>query len=135
MPPRIPAQPQGDAGEGKTYVFPANDEKIEAVRVEFDGDAATIVMRVGGREGRLPCGFGAWRRGGTLPGADGIDQPVAASGAWTADDTYTGRLYLNETPFRVTAAFRFADDRLVLDREYNVALGDAPTRRPQLVGR
>jgi hypothetical protein len=23
---------------------------------------------------------------------------------------------------------------LVLDREYNVALGDAPTRRPQLVG-
>jgi len=31
-------------------------------------------------------------------------------------------------------AFRFADDRLVLDREYNIALGDAPTRRPQLVG-
>ena len=30
--------------------------------------------------------------------------------------------------------FKFADDRLVLDREYNVALGDAPTRRPLLVG-
>jgi CubicO group peptidase (beta-lactamase class C family) len=31
-------------------------------------------------------------------------RPVAASGARTADDTYTARLYLNETPFRVTAS-------------------------------
>ena len=119
---------------GRTYVFPANDEKIETARVEFNGDAATIILTVGGHEGRVPCGAGSWRRGGTLPGADGIDQPVAASGAWTADDTYTARLYLNETPFRVTATLKFADDRLVLDREYNVALGDAPTRRPPLVG-
>jgi hypothetical protein len=120
---------------GRTYVFPANDEKIEAARVEFNGDAATIIMTVGGRDGRVPCGTGAWRRGGTLPGADGLDQPLAASGAWTAEDTFTARLYLNETPFRVTAAFQFAKDRLVLDREYNVVLGDAPTRRPSLVGR
>ena len=118
----------------RTYAFPANDEKIEAARVEFDGEAATIVLKVAGREGRMPCGAGAWRRGGTLPAADGVDQPVAASGAWTADDTYTARLYLNETPFRVTAAFRFDGDRVTLDREYNVALGDAPTKRPTLVG-
>src|SRR5436309_987559 len=26
-------------------------------------------MRVGGREGRVTCGAGSWRRGGTLPGA------------------------------------------------------------------
>jgi CubicO group peptidase (beta-lactamase class C family) len=133
--PGRPSSALAASVSGKTYVFPANDEKVEAVGVEFGGDAATIVMRVGGREGRVPCGAGAWRREGALPGADGIDQPVAASGAWTADDTFTARLYLYETPFRVTAAFRFADDRLVLDREYNVALGDAPTRRPRLAGR
>jgi len=133
--PGRPSSPLAASVAGQTWVFPANDEKIEAARLEFDGGGATIVMRVAGREGRLPCGAGAWRRGGTLPGADGTDQPVAGSGAWTADDTYTARLYLNETPFRLTAAFRFAEGRLVLEREYNVALGDAPTRRPALVGR
>jgi TolB protein len=132
--PGRPSSPRAASVTGRTYAFPANDDKIETARVDFDGDGATIVLRVAGREARVPCGAGAWRRGGTLPGPDGADQPVAASGAWTADDTYTARLYLNETPFRVTAAFGFADDRLTLDREYNVALGDAPTRRPVLVG-
>jgi hypothetical protein len=132
--PGSPSSPLAASVSGQTYTFPANDEKIEAARVEFGTDGATIVLRVAGREGRIPCGAGAWRRGGTLPGADGADQTVAGTGAWTSDDTYTARLYLNETPFRLTAVFRFADGRLLLDREYNVALGDAPTRRPQLVG-
>ena len=130
-----PSSPRAASVSGRTWVFAANDDKVESARVDFEGDTATILMRVGGREGRVTCGSGAWRRGGILPGADGVDQAVAASGAWTSDDTYTARLYLNETPFAITAAFRFDDDRLVLDREFNVALGDAPTRRPQLVGR
>jgi CubicO group peptidase (beta-lactamase class C family) len=119
---------------GKTYVFPANDDKIESARLEFGGDRATLTIRVGGRDGRVSCGAGAWRRGGTLPDADGVDQAAAASGAWTADDTYTARIYLNETPFRLTATFRFDGNRLVMERELNVALGDAATKRPTLVG-
>jgi arylsulfatase A-like enzyme len=42
---------------------------------------------------------------------------------------------LNETPFRVDVTLRFADEGLVMDREYNVALGTQPTRKASLVGR
>ena len=58
---------------------------------------------------------------------------MAVSGGWTADDTYRARLSLYETPFRITVTLRFAEDRLFFDLEYNVALGNNPTKRPQLV--
>ena len=90
---------------------------------------------MGGREGRIPCASGAWRRGGTLPGTDGVAQATAGSGAWTSDDTYVARVYLNETPFRVDMTLRFAEGGVVMDREYNVSLGSQPTRRAPLVGR
>ena len=115
--------------------LPANDEKIESVRLDFGRDAATISLASAGKQSQVACGFSSWKRGGLLPGGDGEPQPVAGSGAWTDDETYTARLYFHETPFRVTATFRFAGDALVLDREQNVALGDAPTKRPTLVGR
>jgi hypothetical protein len=129
------SSPLAASVSGLTYVFPTNDDKVESARVDFAADGATIALKVAGREGRVPCGSGAWRRGGAFPGADGTDQAAAASGAWTSDDTYLARVYLNESPFRVDLTLRFAEGGLVLDREYNVALGSQPTRRASLVGR
>jgi len=61
------------------------------------------------------------------------EQPVAASGAWTADDTYTAQLSFYETPFVLTLNLKFNDDQLLYDCEYNVNFG--PTKQPQLVGK
>jgi hypothetical protein len=58
---------------------------------------------------------------------------VAASGAWTADDVFTVKLALYETPFASTLAFQFDGDRLLLDAEHTVTFG--PTKLAQLVGR
>jgi len=63
---------------------------------------------------------------------DFAEQPVAASGAWTADGTYTVKLSFYETPFRLTLALRFTGDKLFYDCEYNVGFG--PTMQPQLAG-
>ena len=60
------------------------------------------------------------------------EQPIAASGAWTQDDTFTLKLCLYETPFYTTMVFRFNGDQLLLDSEHNVAFGS--TTVPQLVG-
>jgi hypothetical protein len=65
-----------------------------------------------------------------LPVAAG--QPVAASGAWTDEDTLTVKACFYETPFCETLRLRFAGDALVLDQEMNVGFG--PTVRPTLVG-
>jgi len=118
---------------GKKFVFPANERKLEALTLEVDGkgDEATIVARFGGSDQRITVGRGAWRKGrvafGTLP-----EQPAAASGAWTADDTFTAKICFYETPFISTIRLKFAADKLLFDSESNVAFG--PTRQPQLVG-
>ena len=61
-------------------------------------------MRSSGGEHRLPCGRGAWLRGGTFPVAkstlsEQVERAVAASGAWTDDDTFTVKACFYESPF------------------------------------
>ena len=61
-----------------------------------------------------------------------LDERVAATGAWTADDSYTAQLALHETPFVVTVTLRFKGNEVTFDREWNVAFGER--KRPTLTG-
>jgi CubicO group peptidase (beta-lactamase class C family) len=117
---------------GRRYVFPANDDKAESVALEITRGAVTLVSRGDGKETRVPVAYGRWGQSVAVPLA-GREERVSASGAWTADDTYTARLCLHETPFVLTSTLRFAGDEVTLDREWNVAFGE--TKRPRLVGR
>ena len=119
---------------GKTFSFPANSQKLEAVALEFGnaGSPVTLVTRFNGVEQRVTCGNGAWTKG-RMTYAALAEQPVAASGAWTADDTFTAQLCFYETPFVLTLSLKFSDDQLHYDCEYNVNFG--PTKQPQLVGK
>jgi len=132
------AMPRGTAAPAaspkvtaRRFAFPPNDQKIESLSLLRKGDAVTLVARIGGTEQRVVCGRGAWVRG-RLAYAALPEQPVAASGAWTAPDTYTAKLAFYETPFALTLALRFAGDQLFYDSEYNVAFG--ATKQPSLVG-
>jgi CubicO group peptidase (beta-lactamase class C family) len=140
-------QPQGSATaamaaqvSGRTYLFPTNAQNIDAVTFDFKGQDATLVVRSLGREHRIACGSGVWKKGRTafVAGADWrvaepVEQPVAASGAWTADDTYTVKLAYYETPLAITLTCCFAGNRvLLLNAEYSVEF--APTNQPLLVG-
>ena len=127
------------ATSGKRYVFASNYRQIEAVAIESREDGATVKVWTPRGESQIICGPGVWKRGrtafvngvgGRMVPADG--QPVAASGAWTQDDTFTLKLCLYETPFYSTMVFRFSGDELLLDSEHNVSFG--ATKLPQLVG-
>ena len=62
------------------------------------------------------------------------EQPAAASGAWTGDDTFTAKICFYETPFCVTMSLKFSGgQQLLFDTTSNVAFG--PTKQPQLVGK
>ena len=119
---------------GKTFTFSTNNQKLETVALEFGsaGSPVTLVTKSNGIEQRTACGQGAWIKG-RMTYAALAEQPVAASGAWTADDTYTAQLCFYETPFVLTVGLKFADDQLLYDCEYNVNFG--PTKQPQLVGK
>jgi hypothetical protein len=100
-------------------------------------DRASTVDREGaarfdGAEQRIVSGRGAWQMGrgawGRLPA-----EPVAASGAWTADDTFTARLCFYETPFIFTARLKFSGDEVRCEVESNVGFG--PPKQARLVGK
>jgi CubicO group peptidase (beta-lactamase class C family) len=116
---------------GKTYTFPANDQKLEAIRLETDNDGGvTLDVRSGGVEGRIVCGPGVWRKGRLALGQL-AEQPAAASGAWTGSDTYRAKICFYETPFTRTLILKFTGDQLLYDTESNVGFG--PTKPGQLV--
>lgn len=125
---------------GRTYLFPTNAQNIDAVTMEFKGKNATLVVRGRGQEYRIACGSGVWNKQRTAfnAGVDSwvaapVEQPVAACGAWTAEDTYTVKLAYYETPLAITFSCRFAGDRvLLLNVEYSVNFG--PTNPPLLLG-
>jgi hypothetical protein len=72
---------------------------------------------------------------GQEPGGYGYvpEGPVAASGAWNADGSYTVRLCFYETPTFVTLKLAARGEELLYDAEYNVAF-TAP-KQPQLIGK
>jgi CubicO group peptidase (beta-lactamase class C family) len=118
---------------GRTYAFPANDRKLETIALGSDKDGAvTLVAHVDGKERRFACGRGAWVKGkgawGSLP-----EQPVAAIGAWTADDVFTAKLCFYEAPFIATVRLKFTGDEVRVTSEMNVGFG--PTNEAPLVGK
>jgi CubicO group peptidase (beta-lactamase class C family) len=125
---------------GKTYQFPANERNVDSITFEFGDGEATIVTRGPAGERQLTCGYDAWPkvrtdlvRGPDLRSSLDPEQGLAASGAWTAGDTYTVKLCLFETPFYLTTTYRFEGDAVTVNSEYNVAFGE--TKLPQLAGK
>jgi len=118
---------------GRKFLFPANEQKLESLTLLRDpgGPGLRVVTQSNGVETRMDAGYQAWTKGradfGAVP-----DQPMAASGAWLAEDTYVMKLCFHESPHCVTTKLRFEGDRVFYDSETNVSFG--PPKRPQLVG-
>lgn len=100
--------------------------------LETETDGVNLVVSRGGRVSRLPVAHGGWSESTLLPTPTGRER-VAATGAWTAEHTYTAKVALHETPFVVTLRLGFKGEELTLDQDYNVAFGE--TKRPRLIGR
>jgi CubicO group peptidase (beta-lactamase class C family) len=122
------------------FAFPANDRGIEAMALDLSRRSPALLVRTAAGETRTPLGIGHWEKslGGFTDGLARIlsvpPHPlVAASAAWTADDVFTVKLVLYQTPYAATLRFHFDGDRLLVDSEHNVSFG--PTTQPQLIGR
>lgn len=127
-----PLSPLAADVSGQRYVFEANERQLEAISFGFSEDGCLVTVWDGRGEHRIPCGSALWRTGQAPFGPLGL-QPVAARGAWTAEDTYALRLCYYEAPLTPTIACRFAGDTLTYDYRENVGFG--PTEYPQLVAR
>jgi len=139
VPAGTPTAPLAKDVSRKWYDFPENDRGVQAVALDVGPASPALLVRTAGGETRTAIGLGSWAksRDGFTNGLDHfLSVPahplVAASGAWTAPDTFTVKIAAYETPFYSTLSLRFAGDRLLLESEHNVAFG--PTKLPPLVG-
>jgi CubicO group peptidase (beta-lactamase class C family) len=139
LPSGQPTTPFAPRVSGKWFSFPENDRGIQAVSFDFRSSSPVLSVRTTSGEVRTPIGIGLWRK--TSTGfANGLDkflsvpeQPlVAASGAWSANDVFSLKLVLYQTPFYSALTFKFDGDRLLFDSEHNVSFGSR--NLPQLVG-
>ena len=119
---------------GRKYVFPANESKLESITLEKDGrnGPVIVVARIDGVDQRIVFGRGSWQTGRaawlTFP-----EQPVAASGGWTTDDTFAGKICFYETPSVVTVNLKHAGNELRCTSSVNVRFGGA--KRIELLGK
>lgn len=124
---------------GKPYVFGENEMGLKSVALDFSTGNPVLTFQDADGTHRIVCGRGEWVRGRTGFQKrisflfDNPNQGIAASGAWSDDDTFVAQLCFNETPYTITARCHFAGAQLFLDLEHNLRWG--PTKRPQLVGK
>ncbi len=120
LPHGQPSSPGMERWWGKPYLLDPNDLELESVTLQSSDTGSTLVLRDGRGAHLIQVGGGRWQRGMTDMHGRG-DEPVAASGAWTAPDSYEVRLCFYEGEFCPTMRFHYTGDQLQMQIEPNVA--------------
>jgi CubicO group peptidase (beta-lactamase class C family) len=127
------SSPMADRVAGKSFTFPENSLHVEALSLKTagDGGGTSLTMRIAGADQRIECGQGSWTKGSVTMDAGEV-VPVAASGAWSSDDTFSVRLVRYRTPFSTDIDVRFTVDGVELEALDNVGL--TPPVRTRVTG-
>ncbi len=110
---------------GRTYAVDTNELHLEAISLSFTDSGCQVRIKTAAGEETIPCGYGRWQRGQTTLFNQPLlfeSSPVAASGAWTDEDTFTMILRLYGTPFFHTVVCNFADDEMMIETQINVSM-------------
>ena len=110
---------------------------IDAIALDPIDGGVVLRMRAGDTELVIDCGYREWRRG-TLVGGIGPGEltrggPIAASGAWVADE-FTAVVWLTETPYAQIVTLAFERDQLEIQTRPNVSFAD-PVVAQRISGR
>lgn len=112
---------------GRRFAFASgegNSLGLESIRLDIAADGGvSISTTIRGQSQQVATGYGKWVKGTLTTGPDG-PQPVAVSGAWTADDTYAVQVYRYRTPFIQSLTLKFAGDEVTAQPSQNVGFGN-----------
>jgi len=105
----------------------------ERVAITFGIGHGTLAIHSEAGESSLPVGYATWLKGSANLRGTG-DEPVAACGAWTTDDTFEVRICSREDAYCPVFLFHYADGGdLHLAVAPNVSWG--PTTTTTVTGR
>lgn len=118
------------AVSGATYAVEPNGFGIERIRFGFDGSNATITIANAAGEQGVIAGCGVWRPGIAEARVLGRERSwssgtagerMAATGAWTAGDTFELRVCYTEGEVCPILRFRFSDRDVQIEVDPNVS--------------
>ena len=124
VPKGQPSSPKAEQWSGKTYQLESNDLKLESVAITFGNERSMLTVRDERGEHTMSVGYDTWLKGTTGVRGRG-DEPVAACGAWTTEDTYEVRVCYYEGELCPVLRFHYTGGELHLDVEPNVSWGPA----------
>jgi CubicO group peptidase (beta-lactamase class C family) len=113
-----PTSTAAAAIKGRTFAVEGNAAVVESLALAPAEGGQTLTLRREGVDHVLTAAPGAWRT--TTMMRDGAAEPVAVSGAWTSEATYTMKVCRYRTPFVTTYRLTFAGDRVDAEIEQNV---------------
>ena len=132
LPGGQPSSPSTEQWSGKTYQLDSNDLKLESVSIQFGEERSALLVRDERVEHLMQVGTSTWLKGTT--GMRGrSDEPIAACGAWTAEDTYEVRVCCYEDAFCPVLRFHYTSGELQLEVDPNVSW--EPTAVTTITGR
>lgn len=133
MPQGSPTSPIAAQISQNIYRCEPNPYDITEIMLDTNSQQGILTLRGTQGEQRIIAAHGHWQPGAArLYYVDPTEQPAATSAAWTAEDSYTMRVYFTETPFSADIVCSFAGNTLQLRDEQNVSFG--PTLRAELIG-
>jgi hypothetical protein len=120
LPQGRPSSSRAKQWSGKTYKLESNALKLESIAIKFGNKRSTLSVCVEQREHPVQIGYGTWLNGTTdIRGHD--NEPIAACGAWTAENTYEVRLCFYDGEYCPVFRFHYKRGQLQLEIEPNVA--------------
>ncbi len=112
------SSPNAEQWSGRSYKLEANHLNLESIRLQFSDNGSTLILRDARGEHPIQIGYSTWLNGISNARRRG-DEPIATSGAWTAEDTYEVRICCTGDAYCPIYRFHYTGDELQLEIEPN----------------
>jgi hypothetical protein len=128
------SSPSSEQWLRKTYHLESNHLNLKSVAIQFSDQVCTLTLCDERGEHRIQIGYSTWLKGTTDARGRG-DEPIAACGAWTADDTYEARVCYCEDAYCPVFRFHYTSGELQLEVEPNATWDWEPAGVTKITGR
>jgi hypothetical protein len=127
------SSPYAGQWSGKKYKLESNHLNLKNVAIRFGDKDSMLSLSDKRGEHPIQIGYSTWLKGTSDARGRG-DESVAASGAWTAEDTYEVRICCTEDAYCAILRFHYTNDDLQLEIEPNATWDWEPAGVTKMAG-
>jgi len=127
------SSPNVEQWSGKTYKLENNHLKLDSVVIQFSEKRNTLILRNERGDYQIQIGYSTWLKGTTAVRGRG-EEPIAACGVWTAEDTYEVRICCTEDAYCPVFRFHYMNGELQMEVDPNATWDWEPAGVTKITG-